>query len=132
MESESLIWKLIPKHNCIRLKWSLITKNLTQGTNEQGITETLEKAWNALSNDEYTRTTSLTSFWCFYSYLWTYSIPFSNVSMTHFEHGLTCRDISLFPKKLLENTKKYTTFLPRNFVVLSWKTSTWKRRSTRI
>ena len=36
-------------------------------------------------NHKNTRTTSLTSFWCFYCKLWTYFIPFSSVSIVNFE-----------------------------------------------
>ena len=36
-------------------------------------------------NNKNTRTTSLTSFCCFYSYLWTYFTPFSSVSIVNFE-----------------------------------------------
>ena len=36
-------------------------------------------------NNKDTRTTSMTSFWCFYCELWTYSTPCSSVSIVNFE-----------------------------------------------
>ena len=45
-----------------------------------------EKVWNMFkSNNKNTRTTSMTSLWCFYCQLWTYIIPFSGVSIYDFE-----------------------------------------------
>ena len=36
-------------------------------------------------NNKNTRTMSMTSFWCFYCYLWTYFTPFSSASIVNFE-----------------------------------------------
>ena len=35
-------------------------------------------------NDKYTKTTTVTSFWCLYSLLWSYYPPFSIVSNVDF------------------------------------------------
>ena len=45
-----------------------------------------KKVWIMLEAiNKNTRTMSITSFWCFYCKLWTYFVPFSNVSIVDFE-----------------------------------------------
>ena len=53
--------------------------------------ETKQKARHMFKvNNEYTKTTSLTSFWYFYCYLWTYLKPFPSVSIVDFEQVHIC------------------------------------------
>ena len=47
-------------------------------------------------NNEDIRTTSISSFWYLYCYLWSYFIPFSSISIVHFEQVKVCWEVTFW------------------------------------
>ena len=66
--------------------------------------KTKERVWNMFKvKNENTTTTSFTWFWCFYCQLWTYSTPFSSVSIVDFEQVNASSELN-------EDTKTFFLF----------------------